>query len=87
MKYGKLIDGALTKAPNVIYSKDKVIYQPNQETYLENGYKPIIEVPYPEYNGTEEKFYTSQYTEEDSQIVQTWIEINPTPDNSSESGV
>ncbi len=76
MKYGKIENGALKYAPDIIRKDNKAVYQPNHETYTENGYKPIVETPYPQQTSeTEEmKLYTAGYIEDENQIVQTWVE-------------
>ena len=48
MKYAKLIDGAISYAPNPIVIGDRQIGNPPGEVYLSEGYKPVIYTEPPE---------------------------------------
>ncbi len=83
MKYGKLENGVLAIAPSIIAIDGKVIYQPSHDTYMSNGYKPIVYNPYPE-QAEECAYYTEKYVEEGAQIIQIWEEQEPPSIDDSE---
>ncbi len=75
MKFGKLENGVLIYAPKTLTIADKVHYHPSDEMYLEHGFKPIIDTPYPEPNeGDEIKHYVSSWEESGGEIVKVWTE-------------
>lgn len=73
---GKIIDGVLFNAPQSITVEGMVYYNPTDEIYFSQGYKEIIDTPYPE---TEDnKYYTYSYEERDDKIIKVWTEAEPT---------
>lgn len=79
--YGKLIDGKLVKAPNVISVDSVVYYQPSAGMLISQGYKEIIEEPYPEIiDGEDKKYYIENYIEENDKIIKKWKETALAPD-------
>lgn len=85
-KYGKLVDGALTYAPNklIVSSEEEneeaqQIFNAPAEVYKAQGWLPIIKTESPE---AEEGFYYSPfYTKKNNSIVQQWERIeNPQDD-------
>lgn len=71
--YGKLIDGVLFEAPRTLTIENKVHYHPTKEMYIANGFLPVVYNSYPD---SEETTYMCIYQEENSQIIQNWIEVN-----------
>lgn len=69
--YGKLIDGELRGAPRPIRTADGDVFTNAPSIYLANGYKPIILTDSP----SDGKSYISSWTETDTEIVQTWTEV------------
>lgn len=66
--YGKIVAGKLVYAPSVI-TIDDVTYKPaTDEIYVEAGYKPIVNFPYP----TDGNIYEEYYEEEGDYIMQHW---------------
>lgn len=70
MEYGKLIDGALYKAPRKIKSGASVTYNPDAETLKGLGYKPVVRTEAPE--APEGYYARSSFIEEGDSIVQVW---------------
>lgn len=72
--YGKLINEALSPAPNPIHLEGFKIYNPSGEQYLKAGYLPVEETPYPEEPGS---VYQPHWEEQDGKIIQVWEEAEP----------
>ena len=77
MKYGKLIDGVLTRAPKVLRVDGKTFINPNGKTLEQYGYLPIAEDIMPM---AEEGYevHAVGYEVKDGQIVHVW-EQSPIP--------
>ena len=69
--FGKLIDGELRGAPRPIKTAEGDVFTNDPSIYLANGYKPIILTDSP----SDGKSYISSWTETDTEIVQTWTEV------------
>ena len=78
--YGKLVNGELRGAPRPIKTADGDVFTNDPTVYLENGYKEIVMTSYPQ----DGKYYVSSWSENDTQIVQTWTETDP-PDEISDA--
>ena len=69
--FGKLIDGELRGAPRPIKTENGDVFTNDPALLLQYGYKPIITAEYP----SDGKTYISSWTETDTEIVQTWTEV------------
>ena len=76
MRYAKLVDGQPVYAPYKI-EKDGIWYIPYpEEMMIEDGYKVVIDTPYP----TDGNIYTHSWTETDTAITGVWtLERELTP--------
>lgn len=76
--YGKIVDNVLLYAPNMLHCviKDNGndveadVYNPTDEIYKENGYKPVHSEPYPK----DGKIYVQEILEDDNSITVGWVE-------------
>lgn len=81
MRYATLSNNQIHYAPNPIKVGDRVIGNPPDEVYIEQGYLPVIETDPPE---TDAQHYAEpKWVERDGQIVQVWeaVELPPEPDD------
>ena len=69
--YGKLVNGELHGAPRPIRTENGDVFTNDQAFLLQYGYKPIILTDSP----SDGKTYFSSWTETDTEIVQTWTEV------------
>ena len=69
--YGKLVNGELRGAPRPIKTADGDVFTNDPAVYLANGYKQIMLTDYP----GDGKNYISEWTETETEIVQTWMEV------------
>lgn len=76
---GKIIDGALTYPPHRIVLNGMQIFNPTEEQLISAGYKPIIETPMPEEPAPEGQHYEAQYTDEETEITQSWVLVENEP--------
>ncbi len=70
MKYAKLIDGAISHAPNPILHNGMIRYNPPGSVYEAEGYKPVNIVDQPEPPGV--GWWVETWTETEDAIVQGW---------------
>ena len=68
MKYGKIIDGKLQYAGNIINTDKGFISNPTNEQLIANGYKEIEYTEKPTYDKDNEKLVET-YTEQDKIII------------------
>ena len=79
---GKIIDGKLTYPPHRIVIDGMQIFNPTETQLISAGYKPIIETDMPD-DAPEGQHYEAQYTDEETQITQSWVLVdNPLADTS-----
>lgn len=69
--YGRLIDGVLINAPKKLEINGSWVWNAPAEEYLLQGWKPVQFTDAPE--APEGYYYRSEWTEEDAEIVQTWV--------------
>ncbi len=69
MKYGKIINNELFIAQNPLKLEDKIVYNPTDKIYEENGYKPITETTRPVEDGF---YFVPIYEERENYIIQKW---------------
>lgn len=81
--YGKLINGELRGAPRPLKTRQGDVFTNNTAVYLENGYKEVVMTSYPQ----DGKYYVSSWSENDTQIVQVWVETDPPEDISAEEAL
>ena len=81
--YGKLINGELHGAPRPLRTERGDVFTNDPAVYFENGYKEVITTDYPQ----DGKYYVSSWSENDTQIVQTWTETDPPEDISAEEAL
>lgn len=80
--YGKLIDGYILPAPNVLTIGDNQVWNAPAEVYLSQGWKPLEYTEQPE--APTGYHYESGWEEQDSAIVQTWTLVED-PDDIDEA--
>lgn len=79
---GKIIDGVLTYPPHRIVIDGMQIFNPTETQLISVGYKLIVETDMPD-DAPEEQHYEAQYTDEETQITQSWVLVdNPLADTS-----
>ena len=83
MKYGKFDDNALVIAPNKLNGDGTIVYNPPEDMYRAQGWKPIVHTDPPE-NPPEGYFYQSGWSETSDEIVQTWTLVED-PDDIDEA--
>lgn len=71
MKYAKLIDGAISHAPNPILHNGMIRYNPPGSVYESEGYKPVSLTNQPEPRGV--GWWVETWTETEDAIVQGWV--------------
>ena len=81
MKYAKLVDGAISYAPNKISVGDYTVYNPTPEMLTALGYKPVRYTDPPEVNPG--YVAVPGWTETETEIVQVWT-VEKEPDEISE---
>lgn len=69
--YAKLENGYLRSAPKTIVLDGRTINNPLPEELEQLGYKPVVYTDMP-VEVTEGKHWESEWTEEETEIVQTW---------------
>ncbi len=75
--FGKLINGELRGAPRPIKTDEGDIFTNDPALLLQYGYKPITLTDCP----TDGKNYADEWTETESEIVQTWTEVQQSDDD------
>ena len=81
--YGKLVDGELRGAPRPLRIERGDVFTNDPAVYLGIGYKEVITTLYPQ----DGKYYVSSWSENDTQIVQTWTETDPPEEISAEEAL
>lgn len=69
--YGKLIDGVLEFAPNWLPGDGVNVWNPPEEMYLEQGWKPVVMTD-PPGEPPEGYYYESGWEEQENDIMQIW---------------
>lgn len=69
--YGKLVNGELRGAPRPIRTENGDVFTTDPALLFHYGYKPVILADSP----SDGKSYISSWTETDTEIVQTWTEV------------
>lgn len=80
MRYAKLIEGAISFAPNPVLHDGLWYGNPPDEVYKEEGYKPVTYTDMP--IAPEGYYCEEKWTESENSIIQSWelIEIPPETD-------
>ena len=81
---GKIIDGVLTYPPHRIILDGMQIFNPTETQLISAGYKPIIETDMPD-DAPEGQHYEAQYTDEETQIAQSWVLVDNPPADTSKT--
>ena len=71
MKYGKLIDNKLIKAPSYLIFEGKKIWNAPAQLYLYQGWYPLVYTPYPQLD--DDHYATVKWVQHDDYIEQEWI--------------
>ena len=82
---GKIIDGKLTYPPHRIVLDGMQIFNPTDDQLIQVGYKTITETPMPEDPAPEGQHYEAQYTDEETQITQSWVLVDNPPADTSKT--
>ena len=69
--YGKLVDGKLEYPPAEFHENGMSIVGFTEDFILQHGYKKIVQLDIPD----ETKQYNPVYTETETNIIQSWKEI------------
>lgn len=75
---GKIIDGTLTYPPHKIVLNGMQIFNPTETQLISVGYKLIVETDMPD-DAPEGQQYEAQYTDEETQITQSWVLVEDEP--------
>jgi hypothetical protein len=70
MKYGKIVDGCFTYAPNPINHDRKRVYNPTEAALSELGYKPIVQSECPQ----DGRHYKHEWVETTTEITSVWVD-------------
>lgn len=81
---GKIIDGVLAYPPNRIILNGMQIFNPTETQLISAGYKPIIETDMPD-DAPDGQHYEAQYTDEETQITQSWVLVDNPPADTSKT--
>ena len=81
--FGKLVNGELRGAPRPLKTEQGDVFTNDPAVYLENGYKEIVTTQYP----NDGKYYMTNWSETDTQIIQVWVEADPSEDIPAEEVV
>ena len=81
--YGKLINGELRGAPRPLRTEHGDVFTNDPAVYLGSGYKEVVMTSYPQ----DGKYCVSSWSENDTQIIQTWAETDPPEDISAEEAL
>nr|DAH09570.1 MAG TPA: hypothetical protein [Caudoviricetes sp.] len=88
--YAKLQKGMLISAPRTVKWHGCMVNNPSAEKLMELGYKPVVYTDMPT-EVVEGKHYESGWTEEETEIVQTWTLADdpeyPEPESSSDEAL
>lgn len=76
--YGKIIDGKLVIAGNIIKGKNWSITNPTEEQLIEKGYIRVYYQPKPKFDVENEKLVEEYIQEEDIQINVLWNKVKLT---------
>lgn len=81
--YAKLIsDNQLKYAQHYVIEEDKLVLNPQEQNYLDAGYKPVVHIPMPLSETGQE--YTQIFIEEENQIIITYAPVeNETTEETS----
>ena len=79
---GKIIDGVLTYPPHRIVLDGMQIFNPTETQLVSAGYKPIVEIDMPD-DAPDGQHYEAQYTDEETQITQSWVLVEDEPGDPS----
>ena len=81
--YAKLIsDNQLKYAQHYVIEEDKLVLNPQEQNYLDAGYKPVAHIPMPLSETGQE--YTQIFIEEENQIIITYAPVeNETTEETS----
>ena len=75
---GKIIYGTLTYPPHKIVLDGMQIFNPTETQLISAGYKLIVETDMPD-DAPEGQHYEAQYTDEETQITQSWVLVDDEP--------
>ena len=81
--YAKIENGELRGAPRPIKTEQGDVFTNDPAVYFENGYKEVVMTNYPQ----DGKYYVSTWSENDTQIIQTWTETDPPEDIPAEEAL
>ena len=81
---GKIIDGVLTYPPRKIVLNGMQIFNPTETQLISAEYKPIVEIDMPD-DAPEGQHYEAQYTDEETQITQSWVLVDNPPADTSKT--
>ncbi len=81
--YAKVMsDNQLKYAQHYVIKEDKLVLNPQEQNYLDAGYKPVIDMPMPLSETGQE--YTQIFIEEENQIIITYAPVeNETTEETS----
>ena len=77
--YGKFIDDILRFAPKKLNGNGVIVYNPPEEMYLEQGWKPVIFTDQPN-DPPAGYIYEAHWEEQEDSIIQVW-ELVELPDD------
>ncbi len=72
--YAKVMsDNQLKYAQHYVIEEDKLVLNPQEQNYLDAGYKPVIDMPMPLSETGQE--YVQKIIEEENQIIITYFPV------------
>ena len=80
--YGKLLNGNLRSAPNVLVIGNTQVWNASAEQYLDEGWKLVVFTEPPE--APTGYYYESGWSEDETEITQTWT-LTELPDDVDEA--
>ena len=76
-------DNKLKYAPHYVIEGDKLILNPQEQNYLNAGYKPVVDMPMPLSETGQE--YVQTIIEEENQIIITYAPVENQTDTEEKS--
>ena len=90
MKYAKLVNGILKRAPNKVTYNERKIFNPEEEVLQELGYQKVTYTDMPT-DAPEGQHYESSWTQGENEILQNWTLVDdpiyPEPELSAEEAL
>lgn len=78
MLYGKFESNTFVPAPYYLHIRNAYVFNPTDEQYMGEGYKPLVNTAMPE--PPEGYTYESHWEEQEDSIIQAWTLVEAPPE-------